>query len=686
MNQSLIYAEMECPEKIKGYTLLRKLGQGGYGAVGLYQDRQKTSEYAIKIVLNKDNSGQSLINESIILRKLNDLQKNQQPLSNEKIEIRVPKYVDHGLIQMEEEKQTCNYLTMEYLDKDLEEHFDSNIHQRGTITKKLIQSLQSIHQSGYLHRDIKPANFRVKNDQIYMIDFGLAKEYLRNGTHIEENIIGGLLGTPITASIFAHDYREISRRDDLISLMYSILLMSSKQKLPWYNDFLESTKQQKNQQLYFRSIKEKKDKLNPQQFEGNIYDQAVVRVIKGYLEKLRFDEEPNYDAICKYLLHDNAEEMAQKYDDIFWQEKEENLNTQANMTLVNLVVNIQVIQEKNQLTRDIVNMKNLEVQKNANDLSYNALDSSINIFQQKSEKILIKTMLDEFKKADELMLQYGTIYENRNFSHLTSLQRDSDSNRIYEAMILLKKCLAHQDELVKTKNIEILKLKTSLMERKEQNEDAHMDRLAKCFETLYMEKSLECNESESLRKIYEKLTRNYREHHDKYDNIQKNKQNKIQYMSSSYNTHEMTYEYVPHNFKFKMRLFTEYEASQSLYNFFYQIESVVAVVCQNPKILIKQQNDDKIQNEGICSQSLYKYPPIILDYINEGKFYQKKVNFWLKDKNEELFYVYKVQTKGGEIIYFNQQNWILQENITQNQKSERDKLQMYSIIKVKDNR
>ena len=45
------------------------------------------------------------------------------------------------------------------------------------VVKGMIDAVKSMHSIGLLHRDIKPQNFRIVNDNVKIIDFGMAMEY-----------------------------------------------------------------------------------------------------------------------------------------------------------------------------------------------------------------------------------------------------------------------------------------------------------------------------------------------------------------------------------------------------------------------------------------------------------------------------------------------------------------------------
>lgn len=49
----------------------------------------------------------------------------------------------------------------------------------------MTECVEELHKNGHIHRDIKPESFRLKDDKVYILDFGLSKEYLMEGVHIK---------------------------------------------------------------------------------------------------------------------------------------------------------------------------------------------------------------------------------------------------------------------------------------------------------------------------------------------------------------------------------------------------------------------------------------------------------------------------------------------------------------------
>ena len=105
------------------------------------------------------------------------------------------------------------------------------------ISIQILNILEKIHKKGVVLRYIKPANIvigkGINKDSIYLIDFGLAKRYIKHGEHIsyKENK-KRIKGNIIFISVNSHCGNQISRRDDIESLGYN-LVNFMKGKLPW---------------------------------------------------------------------------------------------------------------------------------------------------------------------------------------------------------------------------------------------------------------------------------------------------------------------------------------------------------------------------------------------------------------------------------------------------------------------
>jgi len=152
------------------------------------------------------------------------------------------------------------------------------------IGKQILERLQYVHNMGLIHRDIKPDNFLMgKKDTIFLIDFGLCKKYLKNDAHVENKKISKILGTPAFVSVNIHKLNQPSRRDDLESMVYTIMYLYYG-SLPWlYDEDVDVIKSKKI------------DIINDTNVPTRFVDMLrSIRLIK-------FEEKPNYDYLYGLL-------------------------------------------------------------------------------------------------------------------------------------------------------------------------------------------------------------------------------------------------------------------------------------------------------------------------------------------------------------------------------------------------
>jgi serine/threonine protein kinase len=213
-----------------------------------------------------------------------------------------------------------NVLILELMGSSLENQFkrSGRIFSVRTVLLlgcQMIRLIQGLHSIGYIHRDIKPDNFLLgrgdDDTHVYMIDFGLAKQYQRGTQHIPFRSDKSLTGTARYASLNTHRGFEQSRRDDMEAIIH-VLLYFSMGKLPWQGLHTKTTLEK------YAKIGALKGQLSIHQI-CNANVPPVLKVLYEYVRGLEFAEEPNYDFCVEQM---KKELVKQGYDptqnDINW--------------------------------------------------------------------------------------------------------------------------------------------------------------------------------------------------------------------------------------------------------------------------------------------------------------------------------------------------------------------------------
>lgn len=294
------------------FTLVSELGTGGFGFVFLATvhpnsgcKRSLPKEVAIKVENFGKMSRPQLEYEMRVyknmLRKITPEHRDRIPM--------IYNFVEEAPAPLHKS------LVMDRMSFNLMELFDSyqSDVDRGLRTKpfspkdvylvflQAMDCLKAVHQCEFVHRDIKPENFCIRSNNqnvLCIVDFGLCKRYTREGRHIKFKDKKSLLGTPRYMSLNCHDGYELSRRDDIESLLYMVLCLTNP-GLPWQNVKVEkgSNPRQTRKRKYAKIAQIKRTTSD----SGELFRHVPQPFQKMYSEvrSMAFDEAPDYDRITK---------------------------------------------------------------------------------------------------------------------------------------------------------------------------------------------------------------------------------------------------------------------------------------------------------------------------------------------------------------------------------------------------
>ena len=193
------------------------------------------------------------------------------------------KYIDSG------RSNNVDYLILELAKHDLSQ-IPSNwsIKDRWPLILQCFEGIRTLHELGFVHRDVKPGNFLYSDNHVKLIDLGLAKRY-RTSSHIKNILKKTQVGTLRYNSIYAMSYVQSSRRDDLISFVYTAINVLG-YNLPWQN--AKGTKKEK--QVHVLNMKKICSAHRVCQ------NKSLAKVLMS-VSNLSFDEDPNYTALLQCL-------------------------------------------------------------------------------------------------------------------------------------------------------------------------------------------------------------------------------------------------------------------------------------------------------------------------------------------------------------------------------------------------
>jgi len=280
------------------------IGTGGFGYIYLTEkitgdEKSLPSSYSSVMKVEPHSNG-PLFTELAFYQRVAKKEKIKEWINLKKLKyLGIPAFIAQGSHTLGENKM--RFMVMPRFGDDLHKLWikaDKKF-KYVTIVKvilSMLNALEYIHENAYVHADIKGANILCgyeNPNEIYLVDFGLAKRYMLSNGHQEEkpNPQKAHNGTPEYTSIDAHRGSAPSRRGDLEILGY-VAMQWLCGSLPWEGDISNLDKVHKQKVSSMNDIKSFAEK------SSSNYPTEIVELLQ-HSQDLGYDQKPNYEKLQK---------------------------------------------------------------------------------------------------------------------------------------------------------------------------------------------------------------------------------------------------------------------------------------------------------------------------------------------------------------------------------------------------
>ncbi|HEV2297844.1 MAG TPA: tetratricopeptide repeat protein [Candidatus Acidoferrales bacterium] len=243
------------------YRIEQLLGQGGMGRVYKAYDKELERMIAVKVL------------QPELVSDPNAMQRFKQ-------ELLLASRISHkNILRIHDlgEADGVKFISMAFVEGEdlhhlLRTHGRLPVDRALKIAEQLCEALDAAHSEGVVHRDLKPQNVLMgKNDQVYVVDFGLAKSLEASAAGMTRT--GQYLGTPRYMAPEQVEAKPVDSRTDLYALGLIIFEMLTGEE-PFKGD--------STLQIMYRRVKEKPP--NPKDLNPEIPD-YLARIILRCMER-----------------------------------------------------------------------------------------------------------------------------------------------------------------------------------------------------------------------------------------------------------------------------------------------------------------------------------------------------------------------------------------------------------------
>lgn len=279
-DSSIAKPDFEPGSIVAGWTVLSKLGSGGFGAV--YHVKKADIEAALKTEFISGKESQPLCNEVHCLRLVQWSRYFCRLFNACKVATTDGKEMNVMAMSL------CGRPLSRLRRMTPKRHFTKST--AAWLSRRILLAIKDLHSVGILHRDVKASNcaWVAESREVYMFDFGFCRRYLERDEegrikHRNARYHAGFLGTTKYCSINAHEERDQGRRDDLWAWLYMTaeFFIGS---LPWSQEDNSLLIGRKKIQVGAGLIRKCPRELMP------IYDHIKI---------LKFNSKPDYELILR---------------------------------------------------------------------------------------------------------------------------------------------------------------------------------------------------------------------------------------------------------------------------------------------------------------------------------------------------------------------------------------------------
>lgn len=258
---------------IGNYRVVGKLGEGATGFVFQARHRQLERSVAIKILRSEHTHHPAMVSRFFQEAKAANRVKHPN----------IAEVYDFGDERSASGEALC-YLVMEYLEGrtlgEVIKRDHLSLKRSLAIVRKICDGLGAAHAAGVVHRDVKPENIFILGqvdgeDQVKLVDFGIAKLIWGTENHSPLTVSGEVLGTPSFMAPEQLMARPVDARADVYAVG-TVLYRLLAGRRPFRGNLGE---------LLLKLTRDPPEPLTDQTASGELFPQGLQDLILQCLEK-----------------------------------------------------------------------------------------------------------------------------------------------------------------------------------------------------------------------------------------------------------------------------------------------------------------------------------------------------------------------------------------------------------------